>query len=73
MIAEDDGGFWDDWKCTALVRIASRSYGIEVSIPIKSWDDIVWRGRLSWNWLQANSGVKSCYGDVELTLDVVEY
>lgn len=73
MISEDDGGFWDDWKCTALVRISSRSYGIEVSIPIKSWDDIVWRGRLAWNWLQANSGVKSRYGDVELTLDVVDY
>ena len=73
MISEDDGGFWDDWKCTALVRISSRSYGIEVSIPIKSWDDIVWRGRLAWSWLQANSGVKSRYGDVELTLDVVDY
>ena len=73
MISEDDGGYWEDWKCTALVRISSRSYGIEVSIPIKSWDDIVWRGRLAWNWLQANSGVKSRYGDVEITLDVVEY
>lgn len=73
MISEDDGGFWDDWKCTALVRIASRSYGIELSIPIKTWDDIVWRGRLSWNWLQANNGVRSSYGDVQLTFDVVEY
>lgn len=73
MISEDDGGYWEDWKCTALVRISSRSYGIEVSIPIKSWDDIVWRGRLAWNWLEANSGIKSRYGDVEITLDVVEY
>ena len=73
MISEDDGGFWDDWKCTALVRIASRSYGIEVSIPIKTWDDIVWRGRLAWNWLEANSGKVSRYGDVDVIFDVVEY
>ena len=73
LITEDDGGYWDEWKCTALVRIASKSYGIELSLPIRSWDDIVWRGRLAWNWLTANSGVTSRYGDVAVTLDVVEY
>ena len=73
MIMEDDGGFRENWKCTALVRISSRSYGIELDIPLRSWDDIVWRGRLAWNWLQANSGKSSRYGDVELTFDVVEY
>lgn len=73
MILEDDGGFWEEWKCTALVRISSRSYGIELEIPLRSWDDIVWRGRLAWNWLQTNTGQTFRYGDVELTLDVVEY
>lgn len=73
MIMEDDGGFRENWKCTALVRISSRSYGIELDIPLRSWDDIVWRGRLAWSWLQANSGKSSRYGDVELTFDVVEY
>ena len=73
MINEDDGGTWSEWKCTALVRIASKSYGIEMNIPIKSWDDIVWRGRLAWNWLEANSGKRSHFGDVDLTFEIEEY
>lgn len=73
MISEDDGGYWDSWKCTALVRIASKSYGIEINIPIKSYDDVVWRGRLAWDWLETNSGKMGRYGDVNLTFDVVEY
>lgn len=73
MISEDDGGFQESWKCTALVRISSRSYGIEVSLPINSWDDIVWRGRLSWDWLEANDRRNCSYGDVDISFDVVEY
>lgn len=73
MILEDDGGTWAEWKCTALVRIASKSYGIEINLPIKSWDDIVWRGRLAWNWIVANSGKVAHFGDVDLTFDVEEY
>ena len=73
MITEDDGGTWTEWKCTALVRIASKSYGIELSIPVKSWDDIVWRGRLAWDWLEANSDKVGHFGDVDLTFAVEEY
>lgn len=73
MIIEDDGGTWMEWKCTALVRIASKSYGIELSIPVKSWDDIVWRGRMAWNWLESSSGDVSHFGDVDLTFAVEEY
>ena len=73
MIIEDDGGTWTEWKCTALVRIASKSYGIELSIPVKSWDDVVWRGRMAWNWLEASSGDVSHFGDVDLTFAVEEY
>ena len=73
MITEDDGGTWTEWKCTALVRIASKSYGVELSIPIKSWDDIVWRGRLAWDWLEANNGNVAHFGDVDLTFAVEEY
>ena len=73
MIIEDDGGTWTEWKCTALVRLASKSYGIELSIPVKSWDDIVWRGRMAWNWLEASSGDVSHFGDVDLTFAVEEY
>ena len=72
-IIEDDGGTWTEWKCTALVRIASKSYGIELNIPVKSWDDIVWRGRIDRDWLEATSGRVGHFGDVDLTFEVVEY
>ena len=73
MMTEDDGGTWTDWKCTALVRIASKSYGIELNIPVKSWDDIVWRGRLAWDWIEANDEKASHFGDVDLTFEIEEY
>jgi hypothetical protein len=73
MISEDDGGYWDEWKCTALVRIASKSYGIEINLPIRSWDDVVWRGRLAWDWLEKHSGQVGSFGDVDLIFEVEEY
>ena len=73
MITEDDGGTWTSWKCTALVRVESRSFGIELDIPVRSWDDIVWRGRLAWDWIEANDGKVSHFGDVDLTFEVDEY
>ena len=73
MITEDDGGTWTSWSCTALVRIASKSYGIELDIPIRSFDEIVWRGRLAWDWLEATKGKVAHFGDVDLTFAVNEY
>ncbi len=73
MITEDDGGTRTDWKCTALVRIASKSYGVEVNLPFNSRDDIVWRGHLTNRWLEANSNVVGHFGDVDLTFELVEY
>ena len=73
MINEDDGGTWESWKCTALVRIASKSFGIELNLPIRSFDDIVWRGQLSSRWLDANSNISSRFGDVSLKFEVLEY
>jgi hypothetical protein len=73
MMMEDDGGTWTEWNCTALVRIASKSYGIEISLPIRSWDEIVWRGRIAWNWLEAYNGKTSNFGDVDLTFQILEY
>ena len=73
MITEDDGGTWTEWKCTALVRVASKSYGVELNIPIKSWDDIVWRGRLAWDWIEANNGSVAHFGDVDLVFETAEY
>ena len=71
MITEDDGGTRTDWDCTALVRVASKSYGIEMKIPFNSRDDIVWRGQLSDRWLEQNSNVTGHFGDVDLTFEIL--
>ena len=69
---EDDGGTIKDWNCTALVRVESRSYGIELKIPYRSSDDIVWRGTLGRKWFEAYSDIKGHFGDVDLTFELVE-
>lgn len=73
MITEDDGGTRTEWKCTALVRIKSMSYGVELSLPFNTRDDIVWRGQLAHRWLEANSSMSGRFGDVDLTFELVEY
>ncbi len=73
MITEDDGGTRTEWKCTALVRISSRSYGVELNLPFNSRDDIVWRGQLASRWIETNSNLVGHFGDVDLTFEVVEY
>ena len=73
MMTEDDGGTRTDWKCTALVRIASKSYGVEINLPFNSRDDVVWRGHLTSRWIEANSNLVGHFGDVDLTFEVVEY
>ena len=73
MITEDDGGTRTEWKTTALVRIKSMSYGVEINFPLNIFDDIVWRGQLSQRWLEANSGYSGSFGDLDLTFEVVEY
>ena len=72
MIIEDDGGTIKDWNCTALVRIESRSYGVELKIPFHSYDDIVWRGTLGHRWFEAYSDTIGHFGDVDLTFEVIE-
>ena len=71
MITEDDGGTRTDWNCTALVRVESKSYGIELKLPFNSRDDIVWRGQLSDRWLEQNSNVVGHFGDVDLTFQIL--
>ena len=73
MITEDDGGTRTEWKCTALVRIKSMSYGVELNLPFNTRDDVVWRGQLSERWLSASSGQASSFGDLDLTFELVEY
>lgn len=71
MIVEDDGGKETSWKCTALVRIESKSYGVELDLPFKTRDDIVWRGSLSRRFIEAYDGMPSRFGDVNLTFEII--
>ena len=67
LINEDDGGKMTTWKSSGTVKIKSRSYGFEVEIPYHRNDDIVWRGKLSSNYLTKYSGVSGRMGDVSVT------
>ena len=73
MITEDDGGTQTEWTCRAKVFVASKSYGIEISLPIKTRDEIVWRGELASQWLESNEDRTWSFGDVDLTFGIVEY
>lgn len=71
MLIEDDGGTVTTWKCTALVKYNSKSYGFEIEIPVNSRDDIVWRGSLSRRYIERYSGTVGHFGDVDLVLELI--
>ncbi len=71
MIIEDDGGTRTTWKCSAVVKVQSKSYGFEISIPLNTKDDIVWRGSLSSRYLLENNNVSGHFGDVDLTFEIL--
>ena len=71
MITEDDGGTIKDWTCTAVVKINSKSYGVEIKIPFNSHDDVVWRGSLTRKWFESNDNVTGNFGDIDLTFEVL--
>ena len=73
MITEDDGGTRTSWKCSAVVKIASKSYGFEINLPFNTRDDIVWRGQLGRKYLEANDCKTGHFGDVDLTFEIREY
>ncbi len=73
MIVEDDGGRVEQWKCSAVVKIKSKSYGFDISLPFNSRDDIVWRGQLSRRYIDATSNLVGHFGDVDITFEVIEY
>lgn len=72
MITEDDGGTRTDWKCSATVKIKSKSYGFDISLPFNTRDDIVWRGQLSAQYLEKYDGVTGRFGDTEVTFSFME-
>ncbi len=73
MIMEDDGGTKEDWSTKAKVYVAGKSYGVEVSFPLSSRDDIVWRGSLAYDWIERFNGRQSRFGDVDLTFELMDY
>ena len=72
MITEDDGGTMTKWDCSAVVKVNSKSYGFDISIPFNKRDDIVWRGQLASRWIESNSNVSGRFGDVSLTFEILE-
>ena len=73
MITEDDGGTQEEWTCKAKVFVSGKSYGVEVTIPLNSRDDIIWRGMLTGRSI-ANFNNKVChFGNVDLMFEIVEY
>ena len=75
MVVEDDGGTTTNWKCSAVVKYNSKSYGFELDIPYKDKDDIVWRGQLTRNFFQElfdrkNATLTGRFGDVEITFSL---
>jgi len=71
MITEDDGGTRTEWTTKAKVFVAGKSYGVEISLPMNSRDDVVWRGSLAYRWLEKYNGEAWSFGDVDLTFEVV--
>ena len=69
-IMEDDGGKTTSWKCEAVVKYKSKSYGLTIEIPYKDKDDIVWRGQLSAEYLSSSRYVTGRFGDVEVTFEL---
>ncbi len=72
LLTEDDGGTRTEWKCSAVVKIKSKSYGFEMSLPFNSKDDLVWRGQLSSKYLEKYSDVTSRFGDVDVTFSFLQ-
>ena len=72
MITEDDGGTRTEWSTKAKVFVEGKSYGFEISIPLSSRDDIVWRGSLDYDWFDKLDGRPASFGDVQLTFEVME-
>lgn len=71
MMIEDDGGTRKTWKMDATVKYESKSYGIELELPLYSRDDIVWRGSLTRRYIEKNSGKVCSYGDVDLVMELI--
>lgn len=71
MIVEDDGGTKTSWKCEAIVKYNSKSFGFTLDLPFNSRDDIVWRGELSARYLETYETSPNNFGDLELVFEFI--
>ena len=71
MVTEDDGGTQTSWKCAATVKYNSKSYGFDIEMPLRSRDDIVWRGALTRSYIEKYAGTVGHFGDVDLVLELI--
>lgn len=71
MMIEDDGGTQTSWKCSATVKYNSKAYGFDLEIPLRTRDDIVWRGALSRSYIERFNGETGHFGDVDLVLELI--
>ena len=55
-----------------MVKIASKSYGFDISLPFNTRDDIVWRGQLSRRYIEATDKISGHFGDVDISFEVVD-
>ena len=67
LIVEDDGGTRTNWKCSASVKIKSKTYGFDIDIPFRTSDDVVWRGQLGSTYFTKGKSIEGRFGDVKLT------
>lgn len=67
LLTEDDGGTVTSWKCSATVKIQSKSYGFDIDLPYRDKDDIVWRGQLSADFFREEDVVSARFGDTRLS------
>lgn len=67
LIVEDDGGTRTNWKCSASVKIKSKTYGFDIDIPFRTSDDVVWRGQLGATYFAKGKSIEGRFGDVKLS------
>lgn len=70
LMIEDDGGRQTSWEARGSVKVKSKTYGFDVKLPLRSNDDIVWRGKLSSGYFERSSGRAARYGDVSIIFDI---
>ena len=67
LIVEDDGGTRTSWKCSASVKIKSKTYGFDIDIPFHTSDDVVWRGQLGATYFSKGKTIEGRFGDVKVS------